>query len=81
MKTCLPGFKPLYFFGDLQGLNFFLSSLHSNFTPLLVEENLNLTVVALIFPFGPALIFVVGAVATPQIDPWVGAQTTWPFLG
>ncbi len=66
----------MYFFGDLQGLNFCLSSLHSNLAPLVGEENLNLAVVALTLPFGPDLIFVLGAVTTPQSESRVGAQTT-----
>ena len=50
LKTCLPGFSFLYFFGDLHGLNGFLSSLHSKLEPASLEENLNLAVVALVLP-------------------------------
>ena len=58
LKTCLPGFSFLYFFGDLHGLNGFLSSLHSKVEPASLEENLNLTVVAWVFALGPLVILV-----------------------
>ena len=48
-KTCLPGFRRLYFFGERQGLNGFLSSLHWKVEPASLETNLNVAVRPLTF--------------------------------
>ena len=44
LKTCLPGFSPLYFFGERQVLNGLRSSLHWKVEPASVEVNLNFAV-------------------------------------
>jgi hypothetical protein len=60
LKTCLPTFSPLYFFGDLHFLNLPLSSLHWKVDPLTLEVNLKVAVVLCDFAFGPLLILVSG---------------------
>src|SRR5262245_44879870 len=62
LKTCLPGLRRLYFFGDLQVLNGFRSSLHWKVEPASFETNLNLTVRLWVRPGGPLVIVVCGGV-------------------
>jgi len=72
LNLCLPFFSRLYFLGDLQGLNGFLSSLHSKLEPGSEEVNLNLTVCFLVFFGAPLVIVVSGAVRSPCLEASVG---------
>ena len=62
LKTCLPGFRRVSFFGDRHPLNGLRSSLHWKVDPASLETNLNLTVRLWVRPGRPLVIVVWGGV-------------------